>query len=145
MPQLGITPLPADAARPEGDGFLFRRTWRSGQGRLTKRPTNGLVIVLISPKHPEQAQVLRDWGDLVHISEIVAASVDGYRMITPYEIDGDGPRFLHLYELDSDDPETTFKAMTPLVRARLDDEAYEQWAFHPELRIDYVSTYRRLA
>ena len=79
------------------------------------------------------------------LSEIVAASVDGYTMITPYEVDGDGPRFLHLYELDSNDPEATFQSMTPRVRARLDDAAYECWAFHPELRIDYVSTYRRVA
>jgi hypothetical protein len=112
---------------------------------LTGRQTTGLVLVLISPKHPDQAQALRDWGDFVHISEIAAASVGGYSMITPYEVDGDGPRFLHLYELEGDDPEATFQSMTPLVRARLDDDAYREWAWHPELCIDYVSTYRRIA
>jgi hypothetical protein len=145
LPVLGITPLAADDEAPFGDGFHFRRTPRSGQGRLTGRPTTGLVLVLITPKHAEAAQALRDWGDFVHISEIATASVDGYTMITPYEVVGAGPRFLHLYELEGDDPEATFQTMTPLVRARLDDDAYRAWAWHPELCIDYVSTYRRVA
>jgi hypothetical protein len=145
LPVLGITGLDAGAPAPAGDGYLYRRTPRSGQGRLTGRPTTGLVVVLITPKHPDAAQALRDWGDFVHISEIAAASVDGYTMITPYEVDGDGPRFLHLYELEGDDPEATFQSMTPRVRARLDDGAYQAWAWHPELCIDYVSTYRRVA
>jgi hypothetical protein len=65
-------------------------------------------------------------------------------MITPYEVDGEGPRFLHLYELEGDDPEATFNAMTPLVRTRLDDDAFRAWTWHPELVIDYVSTYRKV-
>jgi hypothetical protein len=143
LPVLGITPLDAGAPAPSGEGFLYRRTPRSGQGRLTGRPTTGLVLVLISPKRADGAQALRDWGDFVHIAEIAAAAVPGYTMITPYEIDGEGPRFLHLYELEGDDPEAMFQSMTPLVRARLDDDAYKAWAWHPELCIDYVSTYRR--
>jgi hypothetical protein len=144
MPVLGITQLDSNHARPDGDGFLYRRTPRPGQGRLTGCPTAGLVLVLISPKHPEQAQALRDWGDFVHISHIAAAAVPGYSMITPYEVDGEGPRFLHLYELEGDDPEATFNAMTPLVRTRLDDDSFRAWTWHPELVIDYVSTYRKV-
>src|SRR5207237_1446246 len=143
------TPLADGAPPPEGrgpgDGFCYRRTPRPGQGRLTVGPTTGLVVVLISPRSPDEAaaQALRDWGDFVHLSHIAATGVPGYTMITPYEVEGDGPRYLHLYELDADDPEAAFQAMTPLVRARLGDEAaFAAWAWHPELRIDYVSTYR---
>ena len=63
-------------------------------------------------------------------------------MITPYENAGPGPRFLHFYEMDDDDPEAAFQSMTPLVHARLDDGEFKTWTGHPELRIDYVSTYR---
>jgi hypothetical protein len=145
MPVLGLTALDAD--EPGRPGWHFVRTARPGQGRLTDRPTVGLCVVLISPVHdtPEAAQALRDWGDLVHISHIAAAGVPGYTMITPYEQRerAAGPRFLHLYEMDRDDPEGCFQAMTPLVRARLDDEAaFRDWAWFPELHIDYVSTYR---
>lgn len=146
MPVVGISALEADEA--ERPGWHFVRTARPGQGRLTDRATVGLCLVLISPVHdtPEAAQALRDWGDLVHISHIAAAGVPGYTMITPYERHDrtSSPRFLHLYEMDSDDPEACFQAMTPLVRARLDDEAaFREWAWFPELQIDYVSTYRR--
>jgi len=148
MPVLGVTGLRETDAVPPGDGWCFRRTKRSGQGRLTPRPTVGLCVVLISPKHDtiEAATALRDWGDFVHISHIAATGVPGYTMITPYELEdagGGGPRYLHLYEMDDDDPEARFQEMTPLVRERLSDaDAFDEWAWHPELRIDYVSTYR---
>ena len=141
IPMLGITPRDAgDAATAAG--WRFARTPRPGQGRLTGRPTIGLLLVLISPRHENGAQSLRDWADFVHINHIAAAGVPGYTMITPYENRADGPRYLHLYEMDADDPEATFQAMTPLVRTRLDPTAFDEWAVHPELRIDYVSTYR---
>lgn len=143
IPTLGLTPLGTNAD-VDAPGWCFRRTPRFGQGRLTGRPTIGLLLVLISPRHEVGAQALRDWGDFVHISHIAAAGVPGYTMITPYENAGDGPRFLHLYEMDDDDPEATFQRMTPLVKARLSDDEYATWAVHPELRIDYVSTYRLL-
>jgi hypothetical protein len=148
MPLLGITPLGTDGDTPEGDGWCFERTLRPGQGRLTGKPTVGLCIVLITPKHDtsEAAIALRDWADFVHISHIAAAGVPGYTLITPYERPpGLSPRYLHLYEMDADDPEATFQSMTPLVRERLADErAFQEWAWHPELRIDFVSTYRLL-
>jgi hypothetical protein len=107
--------------------------------------------VLISAKHdddPAAAQALRDWGDFVHLNHIAAVGVPGYTMITPYRVDGDGPAFLHLYEMDTDDPEAAFQAMTPLVQDRLGppgSPAFDDWAWHPELMIDYVSSYRLLA
>jgi hypothetical protein len=146
MRVLGITPLSEDDAVPSGDGWCYRRTPRPGQGRLTDRPTIGLCIVLISPKHhtAEAATALRDWADFVHISHIAATGVPGYTMITPYELEStDGPRYLHLYEMDDSDPEARFQAMTPHVREWLSDErSFKGWAWHPELTIDFVSTYR---
>jgi hypothetical protein len=141
IPVLGVTPLGTkeESAEP---GWHFRRTPRFGQGRLTGRPTIGLLLVLISPLHEEGAQALRDWADFIHISHIAAAGVPGYTMITPYEIDGEGPRFLHFYEMDDEDPEASFQRMTPLVHERLERDDFKTWTGHPELRIDYVSTYR---
>jgi hypothetical protein len=141
IPVLGVTPFGAGEA-VTAPGWCFRRTPRPGQGRLTGRPTIGLLLVLISPLQPENAQALRDWADFIHINHIATAGVPGYTMITPYEIDGEGPRFLHFYEMDDDDPEATFQRMTPLVHARLERDEFKTWTGHPELRIDYVSTYR---
>jgi hypothetical protein len=147
---LGLFEVTAAFRPPDGHdgrGYHFRRTSRPGQGWLTGRPTIGLSLVLISARSADQRQPLRDWADFVHIRHIVAASVPGYAMITPYEqVGGATPHFLHLYEIDTDDPEAVFQSMTPLVAARLGPPgtpAYEEWAFHPALRIDYVNTFRR--
>jgi hypothetical protein len=129
-------------------GHHFRRTPRPAQGSLTGRPTLGIMLVLISPRQPDQAQALRDWADFVHIRHIAEAGVPGYSMITPYEnVTGGDPRFLHFYEMDTDDPEPTFRTMTPLVAERIGKPgtpAWEGWANTPELRIMYVNTFRRL-
>ena len=99
-------PLPANA--------------RPGQGSLTGRPTLGLMLVLISPRRPDQAQALRDWADFVHIRHIAEAGVPGYSMITPYEnVTGADPWFMHFYEMDTEDPERAFRTMTPLVSERI--------------------------
>ena len=141
----GFTP---PAAVDGISGYHFRRTPRAGQGRLTGRPTLGLMVVLISPRQPDQAQALRDWADFVHIRHIAEAAVPGFSMITPYEnVTGDDPRFLHFYEMDTDDPEPAFRAMTPLVSDRIGKPgtpAWDAWANTPELRIMYVNTFRRL-
>ena len=134
---------------PEGISALhFRRYRRPGQGVLSGRPTIGLSLVLISPKEPERAQELRDWADFVHIRHIAEAAVPGYTMITPYEnATGGDPRFMHFYEMDTDDPEQAFKAMTPLVMARIGDtdtDAFKHWAFGPSLRIMYVNSFLRV-
>ena len=69
-------------------------------------------------------------------------------MITPYEhAAGGDPRFLHFYEMDTEDPEASFQAMTPLVMKLLGEPgtpAFDHWARHPELRIMYVNSFRRL-
>ncbi|HZJ26087.1 MAG TPA: hypothetical protein VFF40_03580 [Acidimicrobiia bacterium] len=148
--RLGVYEVDPEFIAPERPddiaGYHFARTPRPGQGRLTGRPTIGLSLVLISPRRPEQAQALRDWGDFVHIREIAAVGVPGYSMITPYEqVGGGDPRFLHCYEIDRDDPESVFKSMTPLVSERLggpDSDEYRTWATTPELRIMYVNTFR---
>lgn len=127
-------------------GLHLTATARPGQGTLGPEPVDGLLLVLISPRSDEEARVLRDWGDFVHLRHIAEVAVPGYRMITPYEQVGGGePRFLHLYEMTTDDPEATYRAMTPLVQARLGPPgtpAYDAWAWHPALRIDYVNTFR---
>jgi hypothetical protein len=130
-------------------GHHYRRYPRPAQGSLTGRPTLGLLLVLVSPRQPDGAQALRDWADFVHLRHIAEASVPGYTMITPYENATDtGPRFLHLYEMDTGDPESTFRSMTPLVQRRLGGGpgtlGFDQWMGHPQLRIDYVNTFRRL-
>jgi len=135
-------PGPADGVT----GYHYRRTARPGQGRLTGAPTVGLSLVLISPKDPADAAALRDWADFVHLRHIAEVGVPGYSMVTPYEHAERGdPRFLHFYEMDTDDPEASFRAMTPLVEARLGDPAaFRRWAHHPALRIMYVNSFRRV-
>lgn len=126
--------------------WTYRRTRRPGQGVLTGRPTTGLLVVLISPRDPGRAQALRDWADFVHLRHIAAAAVPGYTMITPFEHAGGGePRFLHLYEMDTGDPEGAFRTMTACVAARIggpETDAWRRWATTPDLRIDYVNTFR---
>jgi hypothetical protein len=134
---------------PDGiTGHHFRRTPRPGQGRLTGRPTLGLLLVLISPRQPDEAQALRDWADFVHIRHIAEAGVPGYSMITPYEnVTGGDPQFMHFYEMDTEEPERAFRTMTPLVSERIGKPGtaeWDGWANTPELRIMYVNTFRRL-
>src|SRR5579871_6911911 len=53
---------------PEGiTGLHMVHYRRPGQGTISERPTLGLELVLISPRTPEEAQALRDWGDFVHL------------------------------------------------------------------------------
>lgn len=149
---LGLFECAADAqVPPPGEGVLgiHLRQARPGQGTLGRGPTLGLELVLISPKDPGQGQRLRDWADFVHIRDIAAAAPEHFTMITPYENVGGGePRFLHLYELDTGDPEPAFQAMTPTTRARREaggwgSHPFEEWAWHDQLVIDFVSTFRR--
>jgi hypothetical protein len=149
---LGVYEVDASFTPPETPdditGHHFVRTPRPGQGVITGNDTIGLSLVLISPKDPARAQDLRDWGDFVHIRHIAEVGVPGYAMITPYEnATGGDPRYMHFYEMDTDDPEASYRAMTPLVEARIGDrhtDAWKRWAFHPQLRIMYVNTFARV-
>ncbi len=143
---------PTDGSRDLPDdirGLPYLRYPRPGQGTISVRATSGLVLVLISPRHPDEAQALRDWGDFVHIRDIAAAAPAHFTMITPYKhaTPGATPTYLHLYELDTDDPEPAFQAMTPTTLSRVG--AYgthprREWAVHEALVIDYVNTFRRV-
>ena len=134
----------ASPQAPHGVAVHQFRQLRPGQGVLTGRPTRGIELVLISPKTEAGAQVLRDWADFVHIRHIAAAAVPGFTLITPYEnVARAGPRFLHFYEMDTEDAEDAFQRMTPATLARLPEKAERRaWMGHPELVIDYVSTFR---
>lgn len=130
-------------------GHHFLHYPRPGQGNLSGRPTLGLELVLISPRTPEGAQALRDWGDFVHIRHIAAASCPGFTMITPYEnASGGEPRFMHFYELDTGDPEPAFRQMTPTTMERRvgprGSALYQEWANHEQLVIEYVNTFARV-
>jgi hypothetical protein len=134
----------ASPVPPPGVAVHQFRQVRPAQGVLTGRPTRGLELVLISPKTETGARALRDWADFVHIRHIAAAAVPGFTLITPYEnVAREGPRYLHFYELDTSDAEEAFQRMTPATLARLPERAERRaWAGHPELVIDYVSTFR---
>jgi hypothetical protein len=140
--------VPPAPAGDVSDAHLFHRTPRPGQGSLTGRPTVGLSLVLVSPRSADGAQALRDWADFVHIRTIAETAVPGFTMITPYEHAGGGdPRFLHFYEMDTDDPEAAFVAMPKLVMERIGAPGtpeFDAWANHPELRIMYVNSFRRI-
>jgi hypothetical protein len=121
----------------------LRRYPRPSQGSISGEATNGLLLVLISPRTPSGAQALRDWGDFVHLRHIAEAGVPGYRTISSWEHEAAGePRFCHLYEMHTDDPTAAFLQMTDLVRERV-GAAFDEWAWHRELRIDESRTYRR--
>jgi hypothetical protein len=148
---LGVYEVGDDFVTPDTpasvSGMHFLRTPRPGQGILTGADTTGILLVLISPKTPEAALSLRDWGDFVHIRHIVEAAVPGYTMITPYErADSSDPRYMHLYEMNTDDPESTFKSMTPLVSRMLGEPGtprYDEWAWNKALKIFYVNSFKR--
>jgi hypothetical protein len=121
---------------------------RPSQGICTGERTNGLLLVLITPREESQAQALRDWADFIHLRHIAAAAVPGYTTITPYEHRQQGsPRFCHFYEMTTDDARKTFESMTPLVSDRIGGPGtpgFDDWAMHPALRIDYCNTFTRL-
>jgi hypothetical protein len=140
---LGVSETEVDAR------WRFRRYPRPGQGVLWGRPTLGLLVVLVGLRQPDQAKAFRDWADFTHIRHIAASDDSEGLMITPYEnVTGDDPRFLHLYELATHDPEDWFKGMPDRVAKHLGGgpgtPAFDDWAWHPALRILYVNTFRRV-
>ena len=150
---LGIYEVTEDFKRPDTPddirGLHFRHYPRPGQGNLSGNPTLGLELVLISPRDPDGAQALRDWGDFVHLRHIAAASVPGFTMITPYEnVETGEPRFMHFYEMDTPHAEEAFRRMTPVTQERRigeqGSELWNEWFGHEQLVINYVNTFRRV-
>ena len=143
----GFLPPP----RPEGvsAAHCFRRSPRPSQGILTDGPTLGLMIVWISPRTPEVARSLRDWGDFVHIRHIAAAGIPGFTQISVYENAAESdPGYMHFYEFDNLDAEGTFSQMIDYVAPRLggiDAELYTEWADWrpPGGRLFYCNTFSR--
>ena len=122
----------APDAPAETTAHHFRRHPRPSQGVLTGRPTTGLLLVWISPREPELAQALRDWGDFVHIRHIAAAGIPGFTQISVYEnVAPVDPMFMHFYEFDGEDAEATFSTMIEHVAPRIggvDSESFTAWA-----------------
>ena len=122
---------------------------RPSQGVLTDGPTLGLMIVWISPRTPEVAQSLRDWGDFVHIRHIAAAGIPGFTQISVYENTAESdPRYMHFYEFDNLDAEDTFSKMIDCVAPRLGghrQRVYTEWADWrpPGGRLFYCNTFTR--
>ena len=139
-------------APPEelSEAHVFTRAARPSQGILTGGPTLGLLIVWMSPRTPELARTLRDWGDFVHIRHIAAAGIPGFTQISVYEnVAADDPRYMHFYEFDNEDAEATFSTMIEFVAPRLggaESAAYAEWADWraPGGRLFYCNTFRRL-
>jgi hypothetical protein len=129
---------------------VFRRHPRPSQGVLTGGPTLGLLIVWISPRTPELADVLRDWGDFVHIRHIADAGIPGFTQISVYENRAQtDPLFMHFYEFDNLEAEATFSTMVDHVAPRLggtSTEAYAEWADWRagSGRLFYCNTFRLL-
>ena len=139
------TAPPADVS----EAFCFRRHARPSQGSLTGSPTLGLLVVWISPRTPEVARSLRDWGDFVHIRHIAEAGIPGFTQISVYEnTSGGDPLYMHFYEFDTADAETTFARMIDHVAPRLggtDSVAFAEWAEWrpPGGRLFYCNTFSR--
>ncbi len=134
-------------AEKDSEAHCFRRNRRPSQGVLTGGPTLGLMIVWISPRTPEVAQSLRDWGDFVHIRHIAAAGIPGFTQISVYENTAEtDPVYMHFYEFDNADAEGTFSKMIEHVAPRLggvDGEQYAEWADWrpPGGRLFYCNTF----
>jgi hypothetical protein len=148
---LVVAELDVDAAvpsaRPGSTAFSFRRHSRPSQGVLTGRPTTGLLVVWISPRTPDLAPTLRDWGDFVHIRHIAAAGIPGFTQISVFENEtAADPLYMHFYEFDSVDPEATYQAMVGHVAPRLGgigSEQFAEWADWrgPGGRLWYCNTF----
>ncbi len=147
----GFAPPAPTSLPPEVfHAHCFRRHPRPSQGILTGTPTRGLSIVWISPRTPDLARSLRDWGDYVHIRHIAAAGIPGFTQISVYENTSESePRYMHFYEYDNTEAEATFATMIPHVAPRLggtESAAYAEWADWrpPGGRLFYCNTFTHL-
>jgi hypothetical protein len=132
------------------ESHRFRRYPRPSQGILTGGPTLGLAVIWISPRTPDLAGSLRDWGDFVHIRHIAAAAIPGFTQISVYENTAEtDPMYMHFYEFDNAQAEATFATMIENVAPRLggtQSPAYAEWADWrpPGGRLFYCNTFTRL-
>lgn len=139
-------PPPADVS----ESHVFVRHPRPSQGVLTGMPTLGLLIVWISPRTPEMADALRDWGDFVHIRHIADAGIPGFTQISVYEHQAKtDPLFMHFYEFDNLDAEGTFSTMVQHVAPRIggpESQTFSEWADWRagHGRLFYCNTFSRL-
>ena len=139
-------PAPADVS----EAHVFTRHPRPSQGVLTGTPTLGLLIVWISPRSPDLADALRDWGDFVHIRHIADAGIRGFTQISVYENQTLGdPLFMHFYEFDNLEAEKTFSTMVDHVAPRIggtSSQAFAEWADWRagHGRLFYCNTFTRL-
>jgi hypothetical protein len=137
----------APGPRPDSTAFTFRRHRRPSQGILTGCATTGLLVVWITPRTPDMAANLRDWGDFVHIRHIAAAGIPGFTQISVFENESaPDPLYMHLYEFDSEDAEATYQTMVEYVAPRLggiESEPFADWADwrSPGGRLWYCNTF----
>lgn len=142
--------VPPPPSTDVSEAHVFLRHPRPSQGILTGDPTLGLLIVWISPRTPELTDVMRDWGDFVHIRHIADAGIPGFTQISVYENrTHQDPLFMHFYEFDNLDAEGTFSTMVDHVAPRLggaNTQAYAEWADWRagSGRLFYCNTFRRV-
>jgi hypothetical protein len=141
---LGVTAIETGQPSPDSPGLRYRRTPRPAQGRLSNRPTIGLMITLLDAKDredPAAARSLRDWADFVHIPPLAISGTPGLTLISPYNVVGDGPLFMHLLEFDCD-PDEGSKAMTKRVSEHLDSVQLGAFLNHPQKACVFGATFR---
>jgi hypothetical protein len=103
--------------------------------------------VWITPRTPDLASTLRDWGDFVHIRHIAAAGIPGFTQISVFENEAAAdPLYMHFYEFDSEDPEATYQTMVEHVAPRLgglESDEFADWADwrKPGGRLWYCNTF----
>jgi len=151
---LGLAEVGPDFTTPEvppgTTARHFVRHRRPSQGVLTGEPTLGLLVVWISPRTPDRAASVRDWGDFVHIRHIAAAAVPGFTQVAVYENTAPGdPRWMHFYELDVEDTDGAYQHMARHMARYFGGsrtEEFARWADYgaPGGELHYCNTFNRL-
>lgn len=140
---LGLTALEPGQPSPDSPGLRYRRTARPPQGRLSNRPTLGLMITLLDARDRhdlDAVQSLRDWADFVHIPPLATSGTPGLTLISPYDVVGEGPLYMHLLEFDCD-PDEGSKAMTKRVSGQLDKSQLGAFLNHPQKARAFGATF----
>jgi len=140
---LGLTALQPGQSSPQGPGLRYRRTPRPAQGRLSNRPTVGLMMTLLDVKdrdESEAVQSLRDWADYVHLPALATSGTSGLTLISPYDVIGEGPLFMHLIEFDCD-PDVGSKEMSQRVSQQLSETELAAFLTHPQKARAFGATF----